>query len=136
MPRQARPKRTPIGRRNVLTVNERDPQFTYRWVNDEDGRLGVFEEAGYTAVREPTSVGDPKAGDASQLGSVVRKPVGGGKSAVLMKIPKEFYSEDQAAKEARIAEKEKSLLEEANGEGFYGEGLKIKAGSRAKVQIE
>lgn len=137
MPRTSnRPKRTPIAKRNVLTVKDRDPAFNYRWVNDEDGRVQMFEEAGYTAVKEPTEVGDPRAGDASQLGSVSRKPVGGGKSAVLMKIPKEFYEEDQAAKEARIAEKEKSLLQEADGEGFYGEGLKIKQGARGRVQIE
>lgn len=129
-----RPKRTPIGRRNVLTVNKRDPGFEYRWVNDEDGRIQMFEEAGYEAVREPTDVGDPKAGDASQMDSVCRKPVGGGTTAVLMKIPKEFYEEDQAAKEKQLAEKEKALLQEANGEGFYGEGLKIK--HRSKVQIE
>lgn len=139
--RKRRPKRTPIGRRNILTVDKRDPKFEYRWVNDVDGRLQMFEEAGYEAVREPTEVGDPRAGDASQLGSTVRKPVGGGKSAVLMRIPKDFYQEDQGAKEVRLKAKEQALLNEATGEGFYvsekaGEnaaGLSIK---RPKVQIE
>ena len=133
MARAARPKRTPIGKRNVLTVNGRDPGFEYRWVNDEDGRLQMFEEAGYAAVKDSLEVGDPRAGDASQVGSTVRKPVGGGETAVLMKIPKEFYAEDQAAKEQRLAEKERSLLNDAKGNGFYGDGLKIE---RPKVQID
>lgn len=128
-----RPKRVPIGQRDVLTVKGRDPKFEYRWVNDANGRVDMFEEAGYTAVRDPTEVGDPKAGDASQLGSTVRKPVGGGISAVLMKIPKNFYREDQAAKETRIAEKEQSLLNEATGDGYYGKGVKI---TRPKTVIE
>lgn len=139
--RKRRPKRTPIGRRNVLTVDKRDPNYYYRFVNDVDGRLQMFEEAGYEAVKEPTQVGDPRAGDASQLGSTVRKPVGDGKSAVLMRIPKEYYEEDQAAKEERLRAKEQALLEEAQGEGFYvsekagsnAAGLNIK---RPKVQIE
>ena len=130
-----RPKRTPIGQRNVLTVSKRDPKYTYRWVNDEDGRIPMFEDAGYEAVVDPTvEVGDPRAGDASQLGSTVRKPVGDGKSAVLMRIPNEFYREDQDAKEERLKAKEQALLKEANGEGFYGDGVKIER--PGKVQIE
>lgn len=139
--RKRRPKRTPIGRRNILTVGNRDPKFEYRWVNDHDGRLQMFEDAGYEAVKEPTEVGDPRAGDASQLGSTVRKPVGGGKSAVLMRIPRELYHEDQDAKEQRLRAKEQALLQEAQGEGFYvsekagdnAAGLNIR---RPKVQIE
>lgn len=138
--RKRRPKRTPIGRRNILTVGNRDPKFEYRWVNDVDGRLQMFEDAGYEAVSDPTEVGDPRAGDASQLGSTVRKPVGDGKSAVLMRIPKEFYQEDQDAKEQHLRAKEQALLQEAQGEGFYvsdkagnNAGLTIK---RPKVQIE
>lgn len=139
--RAKRPTRVPVGRRNILTVDERDPAYNYRWVNDVDSRIQMFEEAAYEAVKTPTEVGDPRAGDASQLGTTVRKPVGGGKSAVLMRIPKEFYDEDQAAKEARLKATEQALLQEAQGEGFYvseragegGAGLKI---SRPKVQIE
>ena len=120
-----RPQRTPVGRRNVLTAEQRKG-YVRRWVNDVDGRIQMFEEAGYEAVTTPTQVGDEIAGSASQVGSVVRKPVGGGVTAVLMEIPKEFYSEDQAAKEAHLKAKEGGLLEEVQGEGFYGEGVTVK----------
>lgn len=126
-----RPQRTPIGRRNVLTAEQR-PGYVRRWVNDEDGRIAMFQEAGYEPVKTPTEVGDPMAGNASQLGSVVRKPVGGGKTAVLMEIPEEFYLEDQAAKEAHLKAKEGALLDEVKGEGFYGDGVRI---SRPRPEV-
>jgi hypothetical protein len=117
------PKRVPVGARNKLTADQREG-FVRRWVNETPGRVGMFEAAGYKVVDDPTKVGDPIAAGATQLGSVVRKPVGGGVDAVLMEIPSEFYREDQEAKEQALKQKEQSLLSEAK-EGFYGEGLKV-----------
>lgn len=128
-----RPERTPIGTRNKLTAEPR-AGFVRRWVNDADGRIAMFEKAGYEPVREPTKVGDPNVAEASQLGSVVRKPVGGGVDAILMEIPKEWNEEDQLAKEQALKKKEQSLLSEAN-EGFYGEGVSVKRG-RPEVTLE
>lgn len=120
-----RPKRTPIHQRNVLTVGNKREGHRQRWVNDVDGRVAMFEEAGYTIVQRPTEVGDKQAGAANQVDRVVRKPVGGGVSAVLMEIPDEFYREDQMAKEAKIKDSERSLLNEAKDGEFYGDGVKI-----------
>lgn len=120
-----RPKRIPLAQRNVLTVNNKRPGFNQRWVNDVDGRIQMFEEAGYTAVQKPTEVGDPQAGAATQVDRVVRKPVGGGITAVLMEIPEDYYREDQQAKEAKIKDAERSLLSEAKDGEFYGDGVKI-----------
>lgn len=120
-----RPKRTPIHQRNVLTVGNKREGHRQRWVNDVDGRVAMFEEAGYTIVQRPTEVGDKQAGAANQVDRVVRKPVGGGVSAVLMEIPEEFYREDQMAKEAKIKDSERSLLNEAKDGEFYGDGIKI-----------
>jgi len=119
----AHPKRTPIHQRNILTTDQRDG-YVRRWVNDVDGRHDMFTEAGYEKVTKPTKVGDPMAGAASQVDSVVRKPVGGGVTAVLMEIPVEFYEEDQRSKEHVIRDKEKSLLSEAP-QGLTGAGIKI-----------
>lgn len=133
----AHKKRIPIGTRNILTAPER-PGYIRRFVNDVDGRISMFEDAGYEAVRVPTQVGDPKAGDASQLGSVVRKPVGGGKTAVLMEIPENYYAEDQLAKEQRLKEKEQALALEMNkavAAGAEGKGITISR-PRPEVTIE
>ncbi len=130
----AHKKRTPVGARNKLTADAR-PGFVRRWVNDTPGRVGMFEEAGYEKVDEPTKVGDPRAAEATQLGSVVRKPVGGGVDAVLMEIPESFYREDQAAKETALQQKEQSLLSEAK-EGYYGDGIKIERPKSPGVIID
>lgn len=122
--KSARPQRTPIHSRNRLDFEQREG-FVRRVVNDVDGRLKMFEEAGYEQVMTPTAGAPLEAGDASQLGSVVRKPVGGGVEGVLMEIPREWYEEDQAAKEAKRTFKETSLLSEAK-DLASDEGVKIK----------
>lgn len=123
-------KRVPVGARNKLTTDERQG-YKRRWVNDVDGRIEMFKEAGYEPVQKPTKVGDPIAAQATQQGSVVRKPVGGGINAVLMEIPEEFYAADQSAKERVLKQKEQSLLSEAT-EGFYGKGVSVE---RAKPGV-
>lgn len=119
----AHPKRIPIHQRNIMTTDQRDG-YARRWVNDVDGRPEMFEDAGYAKVVKPTKVGDPMAGAASQLDSVVRKPVGGGINAVLMEIPVELYEEDQRSKEHALKEREKTLLSDAP-QGLTGPGIKI-----------
>lgn len=126
------PKRVPIGTRNKLTAEPRQG-FVRRWVNDVNERIQMFLEAGYEMVSKPTKVGDSPA-DASQLDSVVRKPVGGGINAVLMEIPEAWNEEDKARKEDALKQKEMSLLSEAK-EGFYGEGIKMSS-SQPRVTIE
>lgn len=120
-----RPKRTPIASRNILTTEQRDG-YVRRWVNDTPGRIKMFEEAGYEAVREPTKVGDNRAGEASNVGSsVMNKDVGGGQNAILMEIPIEYYQEDQAAKEQGLKKHEASLIPDELMSDTYGDGLSI-----------
>jgi len=118
-------KRTPVASRNIMTTGQRDG-FTRRFVNDTPGRIEMFKEAGYEPVREPTKVGDNRAGESSNMGtSVVSKNVGGGHRAILMEIPDKYYQEDQGAKERQLEKKEKSLLPKELGDAAYGEGLSI-----------
>ena len=124
MSRANRPKRTPIGTRNVLTTEQRDG-FVRRWVNDIDDRVQMFMDAGYEVVKDSSEVGDPRAGDAKQVGKTKRKPVGGGTYAVLMQIPKEYYDEDQAEKQQRVDKTEEALIPQ-DQTNLYGEGISIK----------
>lgn len=129
-PDRSKAKRTPVGRRNVLVADE-NPGYKRRWVNDEPGRIQMFEEAGYRIVEGQNQSGQKNVGQASQVGSVARKPVGGGTNAVLMEISDDWYKEDQAAKEAQLKEKEQGLLNDEKGQkpdqsNLYGEGLKIR----------
>ena len=100
-----RPKRTPIGTKNVLTAPQRKG-FVRRFVNDTPDRIQQFEQAGYTKVIGDVPVGD---GEQEKLGSVVTKSVGSGINAVLMEIPEEFYTEDQQAKQREVDATEEQM---------------------------
>lgn len=133
-----RPNRKPIGHRDVLKAEE-NKGFKRRFVNDEPGRIQMFLDAGYRIVDEHTSMGTEDVGQASQVGSVAHKPVGGGKSAILMEIKEDWYIEDQLAKEERIQETERSILHDEDGidrsKGLYGEGVSIKK-NRPRIQVD
>ena len=103
-----RVRRTPLNMRNKLTVKDRDPNYHYRIVNVKEDRVEQFQEQGYEIVGA-TPVGDKQIDAPSSLGSASEISVGGGLKAVVMRIPKEFYEEDQAMKQAQIDELEATM---------------------------
>lgn len=106
-------KRVKIGMRNVLTAPQK-PGFVRRFVNDIKDRIQVFKEAGYSIVEDDITVGDPKIGRASQLGSGVSSQVGGGMRSVLMEIPEEYYNEDFKEKQDKIKQVENEMRRNLN----------------------
>lgn len=106
-----RKKRIPIGSRSRLAVEGKDEKnFMYRLVNDQNDRLAMFQDAGYEFVPiEEASVAAQRLAQGTEPGTNVSVDVGGGKKAYLMKIPKEFYEEDQRAKEASILAVEQTI---------------------------
>lgn len=115
-----RTRRTPVGQRNVLTVRGKDPAYEYRIVNDEGDRVARFEDAGYEVVKaSEVEIGDRRIQRASPEGSVAQASVGGGMKAVVMRIKKEWYEEDQAAKLKQVAELESTTKSDAL-KGRYG----------------
>ena len=83
----------------------------------------MFRDAGWEVVekRGGMQVGDPQVGVSNQLGAVVTKSVGQNQTAILMRIPKEFYKEDQKVKADKIKDAEEGLRLEKTKEGRYGE---------------
>lgn len=121
-----RPKRRSFAQqRNSLTFEERDENYVYRVFNDVDDRLEKAEIAGYEYVRSEEQLGDPAVDSAVSLGSVVTKPVGGGKTGVLMRIKREYDEEYKQEKRRKIQETELALSSKAHEEGHYG-GISIK----------
>lgn len=122
---ERRVRRTPInGRRNVLTVAGKDPNFEYRFVNDTGDRVASYVEDGWETVdAKDVRIGDKRIGAPSEQGSIAEASVGLGDTAILMRIPKEYYEEDQAAKQAYVNRTEEAMRERAL-DGTYGE-LKI-----------
>lgn len=119
---KGRVRRQGLGRRQVLTVSGKEPGFVYRVVNDEGDRVASLQEIGYEVVtsKEGVKVGDNRIGNASSEGTAVQMSVGGGKKGILMRIPEEFYTEDQADKQNHVNQIEQATKEKAL-DGTYGE---------------
>lgn len=104
-----RPERVPVYKRDRISFKGMDPNYQYRVVNDVDNRLQTFLEGGYEFVEGTQPIGDTVVGDASPLDSRISKPVGGGITGYLMRIKKEWYDQDQAAKAAKVKETEQAI---------------------------
>lgn len=122
-----RPNRATVnGVRNVLTASGKDSDFYYRFVNDTGDRIAQMQERGYEIVTDPNvKIGDRRIANPTQEGSPVQVSVGGGNKGYLMRIPKEWHEEDQAAKQKIVDETEQAMRKEAR-EGRYG---KLEIGS-------
>jgi len=101
-------------------AGEKDPNFVYRFVNDLGSRISNFQSAGYEFVQDSDLVvGDSRIFDASDLGSAKSVTSNDGTKSYLMRIKKEWYDEDQAAKAAQVEETEKAMKQSAS-QGMYG----------------
>lgn len=109
---ERRVRRTPLGRRNKLTVENRDPNYHYRIVNDVDGRVQDMMELDYEIVTD-AQVGDKRVDTPSALGSAKQISVGGGIKAVVMRKRRDWHEQDQAEKQRQIDELEASMNEAA-----------------------
>lgn len=110
-----RPTRVPVGQRNRINVRNRDPNYHYRLVNvnleSDPDRVQRFLDGGYEIVEKDKAspIGDSKVDNPSALGSAGLVSVGQGTKAVLMRIRKEWYKEDQDAKQTEITQNEQRL---------------------------
>lgn len=113
--RVERPKRTRINGRNILTVSGKEPGYVYRIVNDVGDRVEMFKQAGYELVEsEAVQVGERRVNSASALGSKAQVSVDStGTKAFVMRIPKEWYDEDQRAKQSDVDELERTIKKDA-----------------------
>ncbi len=118
----ARPRRTPIGQRNVLNVQGKEDGYVYRIVNDTGDRIQQFLDAGYELVdANSVRVGDKRVNQSTPEGTKAQVSVGGGQKAFVMRIPKEYYEEDQAAKQAEVNRLEESIKKQvSSGNADYG----------------
>lgn len=118
-----RPQRIPVSQanRDRLKVAGIDQEnFMHRWVNDSEGRLQAFLDGGWEFVDslgKPVGQGvDATAGTSSKFS----KGVGRGVIAYLMRIPKEFWLEDQDAKERELKAREAENIRAARQNADYG----------------
>lgn len=116
-------KRVPVGLRDPMALSQDlDPNFEYRFVRNTPGRVQKFEEGGYEMVTGDARIGDPNIAKASNMGSAFSIASGDNADRVyLMRIPKQFYQEDQAAKAAKLDETEQQLKQRPKDQGLEGE---------------
>lgn len=126
---ESRPKRRiPMhgGFRDVITVLGKDPAFEYRWVMDVDergSRIFRFQQAGWHfAPRDGLDIGEHSVYRSASLDSdIVRTSAGkDGRYLYLMRIEREYFEEDQAAKDEAIRDRKRDLLRQSDAPGFYG----------------
>jgi hypothetical protein len=121
---QERPKRVPLSGRKVFGKENKDPNYVYRYVNanleKDPERVARFKEAGYEIVPRGVAgdLGDNKVDSATPMGSVAELSVGQGTKAVLMRQRKEWYLEDQSAKQAEVDAIEQTMRRESKSD--YG----------------
>lgn len=122
-----RPKRVPLDQQRASKLDvHKEEGFVYRWVNEKPGRIDSFKLAGWETVSKEEAARYKQAGDASSTGSIAELVVNptvdiDTKKAILMRIPKEFYDEDQLEKQKKIDSKELSFdPSKANKADEYG----------------
>ena len=123
-----RPKRVSLkDQRDQHSFEGKDPNFEYRFVNDIEDHLGSridrFKKAGWTPVLKSEGVvgeANVEGNNQTKTTSYVEKQVGRKMKAILMKIPKEWYTEDQTAKQQELDESEKQMRRDALSNADYG----------------
>lgn len=92
-----RNKRVPFGiARTKLAVDQQIEGFHLHWVNDTPGRLGQALAGDYSFV-EPAEIGLEDTRENKVMLLVGTQEDGSPMNAYLMKIPLEFYYDDQTA---------------------------------------
>jgi hypothetical protein len=121
--RKTRKERPPVsGLRDILTVKDKDPDYEYRWAKDSSGRVQWLEQRGWEVVTESHEIGQKTVDSTTRsVGKAVTRFGGGNVTLVLMRIPKEWYDADQAAKQEMVDALEASMQREANAGSIPGQ---------------
>ena len=117
-------KRSGLGGRDILTVQDLPDtdKFHYHWINDVGDRLYKRYKEGYDFVEKGgLTAGDITVESARGTDSLLKKGVGGGVTAYLMKIPMELYEEYSAEQRAINARVDEEIRGSGNQPGVYGD---------------
>lgn len=114
---EARVKRKPVGHRNRLSVEGKDPAYEYRIIKADSDRLREFQDAGWE-VDTLTKSNTGRVAQPSTLGSAAEVPLGLGTQGIVVRIRKDWYEEDQKEKQVIVDEQEGAARKSAGAD--YG----------------
>lgn len=127
-----RPKRVPIGMRPKLAVHGKDPNYEYRIVNDDPGRIALMQSQGWLlCTNDEVDTGNFRAEQVSEVGSLAYHIVDSksGLKGYVMKITKEEFQEIQDAYESETSALEQTLRPNYK-DGEYGNIIIDRSGRR------
>lgn len=109
--RETRKERPPVGGlRDILTIRNKDPNYEYRWAKDSAGRIEYLKERGWEVVEDDLEVGQKTVDSPTgKVGKALTRFGGAGVTLVAMRIPKEWYDEDQARKQELVDDLETTM---------------------------
>lgn len=96
--------------RNLAVTGHKDPNYEYRWVNDDPGRIHSL-----TVLDDWDRVTEDMLGERHEkdkgVGAGVERVVDkmSGKRAILLRKPKEFYLADKAKEQVQLDELDATL---------------------------
>lgn len=105
--RQRRRRRDDLGEgrlKNLAIEGDLDPNYTYRWINDEPGRVyNLTARDDWDRVTDDMLAG-PKSDRDRQIGSGLERIVekASGKRAILVRKRKDYYLGDKAKEQALL----------------------------------
>ena len=119
----ARPRRAPLGKRNRLNVQNKEPGYQYRIVNDIDDRVDQLTAEDWEIVPNARvgAIGNRQVDGATSLGSQPYISVGKGVKATVMRKRDEWKKEDDAIKQREIDELEETTRQDAKKRSDYGD---------------
>lgn len=120
-----------VGRlRNLAITGKTDPNYVYRWINDDPGRVYQLTTADDWDVVNSGDL-EPNAKDkgvGSQVERIADKSTG--KRTILVRKLRKYYDADKAKEQAAVDEIEGAIK---RGGAGGAEGLAAKEGSKAYV---
>lgn len=98
------------GRLSNLTVARRDPNYEYRWINDDPGRVHALTQRDDWDIVTAEEAGERTDKDRA-VGAGVERVVdrATGKRAILVRKPKDYYVEDRKKMAQSLDELEASI---------------------------
>lgn len=118
-------KRPPInGRGDVLTLSHEDKadaeDYVYRTFNDKGTRIAQHQQYGWeVCTKDQVTIGTRNTVKAGDIASVTVDTTDG-TQGIVMRIRKDWYEEDQKAKQDAIAKTEEQITGESEKDGNYG----------------